>query len=80
MLTFLFFLHHENGDFFILMKILFLEFFFFVESLASQVEYIFSIIVYKVSGSKMQAIHNAKTRIFLWELHEDCDCNIMSPL
>jgi len=79
-LTLLFFLHHENGDFSILMKILSLEYFFSAESPASQAEYMFSIIVYGVSGSKMRAIHNAKTQIFLWELHEDCDCNIMSPL
>ncbi len=52
-LTLLFFLHHENGDFFILMKILSLEYFFSAESLASQAEYMFSIIVYGVSGSKM---------------------------
>ncbi len=49
-LTLLFFLHHENGDF--SMKILSLEY-FFAESPASQAEYMFSIIVYRVSGSKM---------------------------
>ncbi len=52
-LTLLFFLHHENGDFSILMKILSLKYFFFAESPAFQVEYMFSIIVYGVSGSKM---------------------------
>jgi hypothetical protein len=62
------------------MKILSLEYFFFAKSPTSQVEYMFSIIVYGVSRSKMRTIHNAKTHIFLWELHEDCDCNIMSPL
>jgi hypothetical protein len=79
-LTLLFFLHHENGDFSILMKILSLKYFFSVESPSSKAEYMFSIIVYKVSRSKMRAMHNAKTQIFLWELHEDCDYNIMSPL
>jgi hypothetical protein len=62
------------------MKILSLEYFFFAESPAFQAEYMFSIFVYGVFGSKMRAIHNAKTQLFLWELHEDCDCNIMSPL
>jgi hypothetical protein len=79
-LPLLFFLHHENGDFSILMKILSLEYFFSIESPSSQAKYMFSIIVYGVSGPKMQVIHNAKTHIFLWELHEDCDYNIMSPL
>jgi hypothetical protein len=79
-LTLLFFLHDENGNFSILMKILSLEYFFSVESPASQAKYMFSIIVYEVSRSKMRTIHNAKTKIFLWELHENCDCNIMSPL
>jgi hypothetical protein len=53
MLTLLFFLHHENGDFSILMKILSLEYFFSADSLASHVKYMFSIIVYRVYGSKM---------------------------
>jgi hypothetical protein len=47
MLTLLFFLHHENGDFSILMKILSLEYFFSAESPTSQAEYMFSIIVYR---------------------------------
>jgi hypothetical protein len=79
-LTLLFFLHRENGDFSILMKILYLKYFFSTKSPASQAEYMFSIIGYGVYGSNMQVIHNAKTQIFIWELHEDCDCNIMSPL
>jgi hypothetical protein len=47
MLTLLFFLHHENGDFSILMKILSSEYFLSTESPTSQAKYMLSIIVYR---------------------------------
>ncbi len=63
-LTLLFFLHHENGDFCILMKILSLEYFFSAESRASQAEYMSPLLCTRSLGQRCELYTMQRHRSF----------------